>query len=97
FSRDWSSDVCSSDLAAGNIYSTGNYINSAPDFDPGPGTFLLESAGTIDKMFISKLDAGGNFVWAKQASGTHFNVGNDIAVSPSKDRKSTRLNSSHVK
>jgi len=71
--------------AAGNIYSTGNYINSAPDFDPGPGIFLLESAGTIDKMFISKLDAGGNFVWAKQASGTHFNVGNDIAVSPSND------------
>src|SRR5690606_456079 len=49
------------------------------------GIFLLESAGTIDKMFISKLDAGGNFVWAKQASGTHFNVGNDIAVSPSND------------
>lgn len=68
--------------AAGNVYSTGSYTNSAPDFDPGSGTFLLESAGTLDKMFVSKLDASGNFVWAKQASGSHYNVGNDIAIGP---------------
>lgn len=68
--------------AAGNVYSTGSYTNSAPDFDPGSGTFLLESAGTLDKMFVSKLDADGNFVWAKQANGSHYNVGNDIAIGP---------------
>jgi hypothetical protein len=71
--------------AAGNVYSTGSYTNSAPDFDPGPGTFLLESAGTLDKMFVSKLDASGNFVWAKQASGSHYNVGTDIAIGPNSE------------
>jgi hypothetical protein len=71
--------------AAGNVYSTGSYTNSAPDFDPGSGTFLLESAGTLDKMFVSKLDADGNFVWAKQASGSHYNVGNDIAIGPNSE------------
>ena len=70
---------------SGNVYSIGHYTNSAPDMDPGPGVYLLDAAGTIDKMFISKLDAAGNFVWAKQASGNLFNVPNDIALGPSNE------------
>src|SRR5215831_10964256 len=52
---------------AGNVYTTG-YFNGTVDFDPGPGTFNL-TAGGIPDMFISKLDAAGNFIWARQMGG----------------------------
>src|SRR5438552_13354363 len=38
------------------------------DFDPGPGTYNLTSAGSSD-IFISKLDSAGNFTWAKRLGG----------------------------
>src|SRR2546430_11039049 len=44
------------------------------------------AAGTWD-MFLVKFDTGGNVIWAKSAGGPDFDLG--------KDRKSTRLNSSH--
>ncbi len=50
----------------GNVYSAGQFEYSI-DFDPGPGVFIMKTSGPFDKaMFISKLDANGNFVWAKQ-------------------------------
>ncbi|RMD57592.1 sortase, partial [Candidatus Parcubacteria bacterium] len=52
----------------GNVYSVGGFHNTV-DFDPGAGIFNLTSAGDYD-AFISKLDSGGNFVWAKALSGT---------------------------
>ncbi|MGZ4035931.1 MAG: SBBP repeat-containing protein, partial [Bacteroidia bacterium] len=54
--------------AAGNVYTTGCFIGTV-DFDPGAGTYNLTS-DTTDNIFISKLDASGNFVWAKEMSGT---------------------------
>ena len=60
---------------SGNIYTTG-YFTGTVDFDPGPGNTSLASAGGID-MFISKLDASGNLLWAK----TYGNVGADVARS----------------
>ena len=48
--------------ASGNVYTTG-YFEGA-DFDPGAGTFNLSSAGGQD-VFVQKLDASGNFLWAK--------------------------------
>jgi hypothetical protein len=62
---------------SGNIYSTGSF-NGTGDFDPGTGandTFKLTSAGSSD-IYISKLTANGNFIWAKRLGGT----GNDIPV-----------------
>lgn len=53
---------------SGNVYSTGDFAGIA-DFDPGPSTFNLNTMGTIN-VFISKLDAAGNFIWAKQLAGT---------------------------
>ena len=53
---------------SGNVYTTG-YFHGNVDFDPGPGTSNLTSAGSID-IFISKLDASGNFIWAKSMGGT---------------------------
>ncbi len=52
----------------GNLYTTG-YFNGVGDFDPGAGTFTLSSYG-LEDVFVTKFDAAGNFVWAKQIGGT---------------------------
>ncbi|MFA6152907.1 MAG: SBBP repeat-containing protein [Chitinophagaceae bacterium] len=49
--------------AAGNIYITGSFTG-VMDVDPGPAATYLTSTNDID-MFIWKLDASGNLVWAK--------------------------------
>ena len=46
-----------------NIYTSGT-LPGLGDYDPGPGVFNL--SGSAGDGFISKLDASGNFVWAKQ-------------------------------
>lgn len=62
----------------GNIYTTG-YFDGTTDFDPGVGTSNFASAGLRD-IFISKLDASGNFVWAKQIGGTGSDQGRSIIL-----------------
>jgi len=64
--------------SAGNVYTTGWFFGTA-DFDPGPGSFSLTSAG-IDDIFVSKLDMNGNFVWARAMGGTGSDLGWGIAV-----------------
>lgn len=64
---------------SGNIYTTG-YFSATVDFDPGPGTFNLSSNGGSPDIFISKLDASGNFVWAGKMGGSNFDKGAAITV-----------------
>lgn len=64
--------------SSGNVYTTGLFFGTA-DFDPGPNVFNLTSAGSAD-VFLSKLDSGGNFVWAHRIGGLDFDRGNDVAV-----------------
>ena len=65
---------------SGNIYTTGSFAVAA-DFDPNAGTFTLNSSGSTPDIFVSKLDAAGNFVWAKAMGGSGINdYGYDIAV-----------------
>ncbi|WP_198175029.1 SBBP repeat-containing protein [Spirosoma arboris] len=52
---------------AGNVFTAGSFFATV-DFDPGPGTASLTSAGNVD-VFIQKLDKDGNFVWVKQMGG----------------------------
>lgn len=62
----------------GNIYTVGSF-NSATDFDPGANTVTLTPFGSTD-IFISKLDAAGNFVWVKQMGGAGLDAGKFITV-----------------
>lgn len=58
--------------AQGNVYTTGTFSGTA-DFDPGPGVFNLTAP--IFGIFVSKLDADGNFKWARQ-----FGIGNGYGI-----------------
>ncbi len=55
----------------GSIYTTGAFRGDV-DFDPGPASYRITSGGPADG-FISKLDADGNFAWAKQLGNSAFN------------------------
>jgi hypothetical protein len=64
---------------AGNVYSTGNFGGSI-DFDPGGTVNNLTSTGSNDQYgYISKLDAAGNFVWAKKRKGISYDLVLDAA------------------
>ena len=68
--------------ASGNIYSTGSFSGTV-DFNPGSGTFELASIkGTAD-IYISKLDASGNFVWAKGFGDVSGDFGFSVKVDAS--------------
>ncbi|MFT5777682.1 MAG: hypothetical protein ACI837_000630 [Crocinitomicaceae bacterium] len=62
----------------GSVYVTGNFSGTV-DFDPGAPTFNLTSNGVLD-VFIQKLDASGNFVWAKSVGGNQSDHGSSITV-----------------
>ncbi|MCG2683351.1 MAG: GEVED domain-containing protein, partial [Planctomycetales bacterium] len=64
--------------ADGSVYTTGSFQGVA-DFDPGPNQSTLTCAGDSD-MFVSKLDAEGNFVWAKRVGGASEEYGADVAI-----------------
>lgn len=66
--------------ASGDVYTTGSF-EGVVDFDPGAGVFSMTSAGGSD-IFIQKLDAIGNFVWAKRIGGS---VGSDEGMAISID------------
>src|SRR5690606_40195306 len=92
FSRDWSSDVCSSDLrkAATGIQAGGRYL---PPSCAKRGCLMrvciTGAAGYIGSALLEELRT-----W----KGVEiFAVDKEPAGVPGVDRKSTRLNSSHVK
>ncbi len=64
----------------GSVYITGRYEGTV-DFDPGPGVFNLTASGNYYDFFVSKLDAEGNFLWARSfGSSTRYDSSNAIAV-----------------
>lgn len=75
--------LCSTTDLNGNIYSAGIFSGSA-DMDPGSGTFNLNESGSAD-IFISKIDASGNFVWAKQLSSPGLDESWDITTDDAGD------------
>lgn len=71
--------------AVGNVYTTGSFTGSV-DFDPGPGTFTLTAAtvagaGPGEDVFVCKLTAAGELVWAKQIGGNgYYTLSTSIAI-----------------
>ncbi|MBK9221011.1 MAG: SBBP repeat-containing protein [Saprospiraceae bacterium] len=65
--------------ANGNVYTTG-YFQGTSDFDPGPAIYNLTSNSGSYDIFISKLDASGNFLWAKRLGGANEDGGLSISI-----------------
>lgn len=61
-----------------NVYVTG-WFTGTVDFNPSGTVSNLTSSGGFDG-FILKLDASGNFVWAKSFGGIDNDVGYGVAV-----------------
>jgi len=72
------SNAISSDKM-GNVYITGTYRDTV-DFDPGTGTDFFYSENGSSDIMVLKLDASGNYVWAKSFSGGTTGHGYGIAV-----------------
>ena len=71
--------------AEGNIYTSGSFTGMV-DFDPGPGEFYLSTVnmspfgGQVQDMFVSKSDAAGNLIWAKQMASEYYARSNSLAI-----------------
>ncbi|HAO47562.1 MAG TPA: gliding motility-associated C-terminal domain-containing protein [Ferruginibacter sp.] len=63
---------------ADNIHVTGSF-SSIVDFDPGPGNNFIMTRGLSD-IFILKLNASGNFVWAAGVGGSNTEWGYKTVV-----------------
>lgn len=78
-----SGDAVGYDIAVGSdgcVYTAGYFFDGAPlDFDPGQQTYDLISAG-VEDVFVSKLDASGNFVGARRLGGLDQDIAWGIAV-----------------
>lgn len=65
-----------------NVYTTG-WFEETVDFDPNAGVSNLTAVGNRD-IYIQKLDADGNLLWAKSIGGSSANeFGRSIAVDAS--------------
>ena len=79
FDRGYSIDID----ASGNVYTTG-FFNGTVDFDPGAGTYNLTAGSSGSDTFVQKMDASGNFLWAKSFEGTSSgSQGNSISIEAS--------------
>lgn len=73
---------------AGNQYLTG-YFDGTADFDPDSSTVFNMTVHLYTDIFVCKLDAQGDFVWAKQFGGQTGGVGYAIAVDKNSNVYST--------
>ena len=66
---------------AGNVYTTG-WFQVTVDFDPGSGVHNLvtNGGGYTDDIFVQKLDANGNFIWAAGMGGPTDDRGFSLAL-----------------
>src|SRR5262245_43119255 len=63
---------------SGFVYTTGEFQGTL-DFDPGPGAHTITSANGKD-VFVSKMDAFGNFVWALNFPAAGYELATSITA-----------------
>lgn len=67
---------------SGNVYVAGDF-RTTTDFDPGPGITNLSTSGASDEnVFLSKYDASGNFIWAKNLGSTGTEIVFSLVLDP---------------
>jgi hypothetical protein len=66
---------------SGNIFTAG-YFDDTLDFDPGAGVYKMVPKGFTDAC-ITKLDAQGNFLWAKSFGGSYVAAAVAVATDSS--------------
>src|SRR6185503_16710696 len=64
---------------AANDVCIASAFTGTTDFDPGAPVVNLTSAGSVD-IFVLKLSAAGNFVWARRMGSTQSDVANGLAL-----------------
>ena len=69
--------------SADNVYTMG-ILSDTMDMDPGPDVFNLVPFGGLwdQDIYVSKLDASGNFLWAKQIGGPGYDQAIGMDVDP---------------
>ena len=67
--------------ASGNVYTTGWFTGMA-DFDPSANILEIQGAGGRD-IFVQKLDANGDLLWAKCMGGPNPERGQSLALDAS--------------
>ncbi|HQV74444.1 MAG TPA: T9SS type A sorting domain-containing protein [Flavobacteriales bacterium] len=56
----------------GNTYTVGRFSGNC-DFDPGPGTAILQNASSVSNdLFVAKLDPNGEFIWVKHINSDGY-------------------------
>lgn len=66
------------------VYITGEFHGPATcDFDPGVGVYSLTATNNEADIFILKLNASGNFVWAKKIGMDGNDAGKNLVVDSS--------------
>lgn len=68
--------------AAQEVFTTGNFMGTI-DFDPGAGVANVMGAGP--DIFVSKLDAAGNYLWADHMGGPGDDAGQAITLAANGD------------
>jgi hypothetical protein len=74
----WSEVHSLANTTSGTPYISGYFIDSI-DFDPGTGTQMLHSAGSLE-AFVAKYDANGDLVWANGFGGDSVDIAVKIAL-----------------
>lgn len=64
----------------GSVYTTGSFTSTA-DFDPAASVLNLIAVADSD-IFVSKLDASGMLVWARQMGGAGSDIANSVSLDP---------------
>ena len=67
------------DCCGSYIFLTGEFNSTNADFDPGSGTYLMSTNGSLD-VFLAKFGAQGQFYWAHSFGSTDNDQNAHIAV-----------------